>query len=61
MLVIDEVEYDEEALPEHAKYMLARLNELTTQGVEQELMLQEINALIPIYQNSIKEAVEAAK
>tara|TARA_B110000211_G_C13652057_1_gene366366 strand:- start:34 stop:225 length:192 start_codon:yes stop_codon:yes gene_type:complete len=60
MLIIDDVEYDEDSLSDHTKMMCDRMNSLKVDAQEHQMLLDELQALINIYQNSIKEAVEVS-
>jgi len=58
MLIIDDVEYEEDGLSEHTKIMCERMNSLKIDAQEHQMLLEEIQALIDIYETSIKKAVE---
>ncbi len=58
MITIDDVEYKEDDLSEISKIHVKRINELRTEVVNLQMMLEEKNVLISAYANAIKESVK---
>jgi|TARA_Y100001937_G_C7089880_1_gene317167 bisphosphoglycerate-dependent phosphoglycerate mutase len=58
MITIDDVEYKEDDLSEISKIHVKRINDLRTEVVNLQMMLEEKNVLISAYANAIKESVK---
>ena len=58
MITIDNVEYKEDDLSEISKIHVKRINDLRTEVVNLQMMLEEKNVLISAYANAIKESVK---
>ena len=61
MITIDDVEYKEDDLSEISKIHVKRINDLRTEVVNLQMMLEEKNVLISAYANAIKESVKEVK
>tara|TARA_B100001248_G_scaffold221020_1_gene177069 strand:+ start:232 stop:444 length:213 start_codon:yes stop_codon:yes gene_type:complete len=58
MITIDDIEYKEDDLSEISKIHVKRINDLRTEVVNLQMMLEEKNVLISAYANAIKESVK---
>ena len=58
MITIDDVEYKEDDLNDVSKIHVKRINDLRTEVVNLQMMLEEKNVLISAYANAIKESVK---
>ena len=58
MITIDDVEYKEDDLSEISKIHVKRINDLRTEVVNLQMILEEKNVLISAYANAIKESVK---
>lgn len=58
MITIDDVEYKEDDLNPTAQIHVKRINDLRTEVVNLQMMLEEKNVLISAYANAIKESVK---
>ena len=58
MITIDNVEYKEDDLSEISKIHVKRINDLKTEVVNLQMMLEEKNVLISAYANAIKDSVK---